>query len=224
MSGKDNNMDLTGRKGPLLISFEGIDGSGKSTQIGLIKQRLEKMGLPVVLYREPGGTPLSEKVRNLLLDPNLEIDPLAELLLFSAARAQLVKAAIRPALANGAIVILDRFYDSTVAYQGAGRGLLDQDWIRNFNTVVTASVKPDRTYYIAVPPEIAAARLGQSKDRMEQTGASFYQRVAHGYENIASAEPDRVVRLDGNAPVNNIHELIWADLTTTMKQLYGTHV
>lgn len=217
-------MDLTGLKGPLLISFEGVDGSGKSTQASLVKDRLQEMGLPVVMYREPGGTPLSERIRTLLLDPDLDINPLAELLLFSAARAQLVNSVIQPALDNGSIVILDRFFDSTVAYQGAGRGILDQEWIREFNAVVTSNMSPDRTYYIAIQPEDAAARLGTSKDRMEQTGLEFFQRVADGYEHIAQQEAGRVLRLDGKADIDAIHKQIWSDLLSALQTRHGTHI
>lgn len=142
----------------LLLSFEGIDGSGKSTQARLLERYLRDRGRDPLLVREPGGTELSERVRTLLLQEDLAIDPLAEMLLFSAARAQLVADRIRPALQAGRIVLCDRFYDSTTAYQGGGRQLADPDWLNGLHRRVTQGIVPDRTYLIELPPSEAQTR------------------------------------------------------------------
>ena len=205
---------------PMLITLEGIDGSGKTTQALLLEERLRAEGYPVILLREPGGTTLSEHVRSLLLDPSLDIAPFAELLLFSAARTQLVVEKIVPALAAGVVVVCDRFFDSTTAYQGGGRGLIDLDWLRGFHLQVTGGVVPDRTYLIALDPEEAyhrrAARLEQEpgesvEDRMEASGMPFQQDVASAYERLVDEEPSRILRLDGRLPTQQIHDQIWKD-------------
>lgn len=201
----------------MFITFEGIDGSGKSTQARLLYDRLEDDGQRVVLFREPGGTELSERVRALLLDPDLDIQPLTELLLFSAARAQLVAQAIRPALAERTVVICDRFFDSTTAYQGAGRQVADTRWIVDLNRTITAGLTPDRTYYLAIDPSVAHARrharsgTDGADDRMEQADRTFYQRVSKAYNDLAAAEPDRIMHLDGSRPVGELHAAIAAD-------------
>lgn len=198
----------------MFITFEGIDGSGKSTQARLLIERLEREGRQVYLFREPGGTELSEQVRTMLLDPSLDIRPLPELLLFSAARAQLVESAIRPALSDGAVVICDRFYDSTTAYQGAGRRVADVSWVKEFNRIVTGGLDPDRTYYIAIDPALAATRRqGRSevRDRMEQGDGAFYRRVTEAYEDIAADEPHRICRLEGRRSIEDLHAAIWSD-------------
>ncbi len=205
-----------------MISFEGIDGSGKSTQAVLLKEKLESIGHTVLLCREPGGTPLSERVRNLLLDSSLEIGPFAELLLFSAARSELVRSVIVPALERGETVILDRFYDSTVAYQGAGRQQLDPEWIAEFSQHVTGGLRPDRTYYIAVTLETAFGRIERSLDRMESTGDAFFERVIQSYEGIAIAEPDRFRKLDGERSADGIHDQVWQDVQSLLGEESGT--
>ncbi|RMH58618.1 MAG: dTMP kinase [Bacteroidetes bacterium] len=213
----------------MLITFEGIDGSGKSTQARRLVERLERAGYPVLPVREPGGTALSEAVRRLLLDPALPVDPMAELLLFSAARAQLVAERIRPALDAGHLVVCDRFYDSTTAYQGGGRRLADLDWLHAFNRRVTGGLVPDRTYYIAVSPAVARARRAgrmdappPGGDRMEEAGEAFYDRVVDAYEQLARAEPDRILRLDGGQAPGTLHQRIWADLEALLARRYGT--
>ena len=196
----------------MLITFEGIDGSGKSTQARLLVERLEAAGRSPLLVREPGGTPLGEQVRALLLDPAFAIVPVAELCLFSAARAQLVAARIRPALEAGGLVVCDRFYDSTTAYQGAGRELYDLAWLQDFNRRVTGGLGPDRTYLVELDVAAAQARrTGQAADRMEQADAAFYRRVAAAYAALAEAAPDRFHRLDGALPPEVLHEQVWAD-------------
>ena len=196
----------------MLITFEGIDGSGKSTHARLLVEHFERSGRLPLLVREPGGTELSERIRALLLDPAAHITPRAELLLFSAARAHLVDEAVRPALAEGRVVIADRFYDSTTAYQGAGRGIADPDWLRDFHAFVTDGLTPDRTYFIDVPLEAAAARRGGDRDRMEGAGAAFFERVRTAYQQLAEAEPGRFVVLDGRQSVEALHAAIVRDV------------
>jgi len=200
----------------MFISFEGIDGSGKSTHVRLLGQYLDEKGRPPLLVREPGGTDLSERVRTLLLDPEAHIVPRAELLLFSAARAQLVDEVIHPALAAGRVVIADRFYDSTTAYQGGGRALATGDWLRDFHAFVTDGLVPDRTYYIDVPLETAAARRGTDPDRMEGAGAAFFERVRAAYQHLASVEPERFVVLDGRQSVESLHAEIVCDVEASL--------
>ncbi|MEM6647306.1 MAG: dTMP kinase [Bacteroidota bacterium] len=201
----------------MLISFEGIDGSGKSTQVRLVAERLTAEGHTPLLVREPGGTVVAERIRTLLLDPALHIEPFAELLLFAAARAQLVAERVVPALDAGQYVLCDRFFDSSIAYQGEGRGLQGGAWMRQFQERVTGGVVPVRTYWVDVP--LAEARRRQAHrdrtpDRMEAADHAFYDRVIRGYKALADAEPERVVRLDGLQPIENIHEQIWNDLCT----------
>ena len=196
----------------MLITFEGIDGSGKSTQIGLLKARLRKSGRKVLCLREPGGTVVSERIRELLLDPDVHIDPVAEMLLFSAARAQIVSERVLPALERGETVILDRFYDSTTAYQGAGRQVADVHWIQSLHSLATRELTPDRTYWIDVDPEIARRRQdGQERDRIELGDRDFYRRIHDCYAELAEAEPDRFLRIDGTLPVDEIERIIWDD-------------
>ncbi|NBC19179.1 MAG: dTMP kinase [Bacteroidetes bacterium] len=200
----------------MLLTFEGIDGSGKSTQARLLVERLQAEGHRTLLVREPGGTDLSERLRTVLLDPDLRIDPMPELLLFSAARAQLVIERVQPALEEGRIVICDRFYDSTMAYQGAGRQVADAAWLRAFNQRVVQELVPDRTYLIDVDPVTAAARRSETgappADRMETSSDDFYTRVTDAYRALAAEESERFVRLDGARAVEAIHTRIWDDV------------
>lgn len=211
----------------MLITFEGIDGSGKSTQARLLVERLAEEGSNALLIREPGGTDLSERVRDILLDTSLRIDPLTELLLFSAARAQVVSERIQPALQAGHIVISDRFYDSTLAYQGGGRELDDGNWLQKFSERVTRGIVPDRTYLIEIEPKEALARreqrfveaaAGEEEDRMEIAGLPFYKRVAATYRALSDAAPDRFLRLNGALSREELHTRIWADLKTLRQQ------
>lgn len=202
----------------MFITFEGIDGSGKSTQLDLLEQRLLEAGREVVRLRDPGATRLSESVRALLLDPTLHIAPFAELLLFSAARTQLVEEIIRPALRAGHIVLCDRFFDSTTAYQGAGRGVAETRWLRRFHLRVTGGLVPDRTYLLDMSPEAAAVRLGgrgavgDAADRMERSGMAFFRRVEAAYRRLARTERHRVLLLDASDSAEVIHARIWSDL------------
>lgn len=221
----------------MLITFEGIDGSGKSTQAERLVRRLEDQGAQPLLVREPGGTALSERVRALLLDTSLHVEPLAELLLFSAARAQLVAERIRPALEAGHVVVCDRFYDSTTAYQGGGRGL-DVAWLRHFNQRVTGGLVPDRTYLVLLDPALAlqrrATRDGRPRqehlkahpdvrkgDRMEAAGEAFYERVTSAYRQLAEEER-RIRCLDGTRSAEALHKEIWADVRRLMGRPRGT--
>jgi dTMP kinase len=203
----------------LLLTFEGIDGSGKSTQARLLSERLEDAGYETLLVREPGGTDFSERVRSLLLDPSLNVQPFAELLLFSAARAQLVAERIRPALEAGRIVICDRFYDSTTAYQGAGRGVAEPDWLQAFHRRVTGDLTPDRTYLVEVDVETARRRRdADADDRMEAAGPAFYERVTEAYAALAEAHPRRIRRLDGQTSIDALQATVWADVRGLLEE------
>ncbi len=192
----------------MFITFEGIDGAGKSTQITLVEDYLQKQGNEVLLIREPGGNEVSEKIREILLSSKNEISPVAELLLFEAARAQLTEKIIKPAIAEGKVVICDRFYDSTTAYQGYGRGL-NMDMVINSNMIATGGLKPDMTFYLDLPLKIAKERSGsREKDRMEKSGDDFFLKVADGFREIAMKEPGRVVCIDASNSIENTFNLI----------------
>ena len=199
----------------MFISFEGIDGSGKSTQAKLLANALRQHGWEVVEVREPGGTPLGEQVRTLLLNPAVEVDPRAELMLFSAARAQLVSHVIEPALERGAAVIADRFFDSSTAYQGGGREVARPEWLQDLHHFVTNGRVPDRTYFIDIDLDTAEGRRGaRSSDRMEESGREFYQRVQETYNDLSTLE--RVVWLDGHTSVDQLHRLILDDVESQL--------
>jgi dTMP kinase len=187
----------------VFITLEGIDRSGKSTQAKLLA---EALGPRTLLVREPGGTAAGERVRELLTDPELKLDPLAELMMFCAARAQLVSEVIRPALEAGRDVVCDRFADSTVAYQGHARGL-GAERAERACELATDGLAPDLTLLIRVDPEVAAARDGTS-DRFEAEGAELQRAVAAGYEALAAAHPERIVVVDGEAPAEQVHAAV----------------
>ncbi len=204
----------------LFLSVEGIDGSGKTTAIGELERRLIGAGYRTLLLREPGGTEIGEDVRRILLDPrHADMDPLCELLLFAAARAQLVAGIIRPALAEGMVVICDRFTDSTIAYQGCGRGL-DLGMIRRVNRIATGGLMPRRTLLLDLDPELAAARLvgreGAGPDRIDAEDRAFAGRVRAGYLALAREESDRIVTIAADQPirivVDRMHETLREDL------------
>ena len=198
----------------LLITFEGGDGSGKSTQIRLLAERLRALGHDVRTFREPGGVrsgDAGERIREILLDPvHTELDVRAELLLYEASRAQLVAAHYRPALAEGAIVLCDRYADSSVAYQGYGRAVLPVDEVHELNRIATGGLVPDLTLLLDVD---AAAGLAQATvsgaDRLEAAGHDFHLRVREGYLALAEAEPERV-KLIARAPVERVALEVWA--------------
>jgi dTMP kinase len=185
------------RKPRMFVTFEGVDGSGKSTQAALAGASLAKGGREVVATREPGGTALGEHVRELLLD-GPEMTPWAEASLFAAARAELAERVIRPALARGAIVISDRYLDSSLAYQGVARGL-GIERVVELNAAV-ADLLPDRTFVLLVDEATAAARLGRKPDRIEREGADFRAAVDAGFRAVAERFPERIVVLDGARP------------------------
>ncbi len=192
----------------MFISFEGIDGSGKTTQIQLLKEELKKQNFKVEVFREPGGTAVSEKVRELLLDNEFEIHPITELLLFSAARAQLTAKKILPLLQKNIIVILDRFYDSTIAYQGFGRQIFSADEIEKISRIATQNLTPDITFYLKISLDEAKKRTQLlSGDRMERSGEEFYKRVIRGYNRLAKQE-DRIKTLDSADTVSQVHSHI----------------
>ena len=193
------------------ITFEGGEGCGKSTQIARLKDSLEKGGVEVVLVREPGGTWLAEEIRRLIKDQDSETPCVrAELLLFLAARAQLVRNVIRPALDAGKWVLSDRFSDSTVAYQGYGRGL-PLDVISEVNDFACDGLKPDLTILLDVPPETALARMRSREaarnlkaDRFEREGDGFHDRIRRGFAELAKAEPGRIVTIDASGSPDEV--------------------
>ena len=196
----------------MFITFEGLDYSGKTTQAKLLVERLKQLGKEVVFLREPGGTKISEKIRDILLDKqHLEMNQKAELFLFSAARTQLVSEIIFPALQRKAIVVCDRFHDSTTAYQGYGRGLNLHD-IEAINLIATTGTTPDLTVLVDIEvKEIVRRRraAGLSEDRMESAGSQFYENVREGYLTLAQTEPKRFLCINGMRPVQEIHNAIW---------------
>ena len=194
-----SNIDLRGK----LIVFEGLDFTGKSTQVALLADRLQDAGLPVTTTREPGGTPLGEAVREVILsNENTELVPLSELLLFMTCRAQLSATIIEPALAAGRVVVSSRFRLSSLAYQGYGRGI-DLDLIRRLNEAATAGRHPDITLLIDLDPQIALRRKQGEGDRIEGEDLSFYERVREGY--LALTRDDAAVhRIDGSRSVEKI--------------------
>ncbi|NLA27790.1 MAG: dTMP kinase, partial [Firmicutes bacterium] len=187
-----------------LITLEGIDGCGKTTQASLLAERLEREAIPHLLTREPGGTAAGEKIRRLLLQKDHSLTGDAEILLYMAARAELVTSEIRPALAVGRVVICDRYLDSSVAYQGFGGGG-DRDWIGALNDKVTGGLRPHLTFLFDLPVEEAIRRRGSGGDRIEERDLSYHRRVRQGYLAIAAAEPARVILIDAAAPAEQQH-------------------
>lgn len=197
------------RKG-LFITVEGTDGSGKTTQIKLMEQYLKDMGNDVVLSREPGGTRISEMIRDLILDPeNKDISPLTEMMLYAAARAQHVSQVIRPAIESGKCVICDRFVDSSYAYQGCGRGV-DLKTIADVNRAAIDGVVPDITFFLDLDPRVAMERRVKSTgaDRIEQEKMDFHIRVYEGYERMALLYPERIKTIDASKSIEEISSQI----------------
>lgn len=202
----------------LLVSFEGIDSCGKSIQSRLLFNRTEEFfdqngRNKVHLLREPGGTIISEAVRKILLDRSLKMmDSITELLLYEAARSQLIAEVIIPALNRNDVVICDRFFDSTTAYQGYGRGI-SADTIRSAHKIAVHSIRPDVTFVIDLDPTIARNRqknAGHSRDRLELESMEFHKKVRKGFIEIAKSEPDRVKILNGDQKINEISEQVWS--------------
>lgn len=185
------------------ISLEGVDGSGKSTQAGLLAAEL---GPETVQIREPGGTDAAERIRELLADPALELDPFAELLLFSAARADLLSRVVRPALKGGKTVVADRFADSSVAYQGGARGL-GTSYVLSLVDTTIDGLWPDLTLYLRVDPEVGLGRAA-GEDRFEAAGLELQRAVAEAYDEIAQIASDRVVVVDAEGSVEEVHKRV----------------
>lgn len=206
----------------LFITLEGADGCGKSTQAAILADRIAATGREVVRLREPGGTAVSEKIRALVLDPeNSEMAPECELLLFEASRAQLVRQVIEPALARGAVVVCDRFYDSTFAYQAAGRSLAEQT-IRAANALGSCGVDPDHTLVLDMDTDAALARATRDgADRMEAGGVAFQRRVREGYLRLVAEEPRRVRRVDATGTVEEVAGRLADALADLLPDLAG---
>ena len=197
-------------KNGLFITLEGPDGSGKSTQIELLKEYLEKKGYDIVLTREPGGTAVSEEIRKVILNPELkEMKDMTELLLYASARAQLVGEVIKPALEQGKAVISDRFIDSSAVYQGIGRGL-GIDTVYEVNSYALQGIMPDITFLLDLDAEEGLKRKKKQAelDRMEQQDVTFHQKVVEGYREIARRNPERIVKLDGTLPREVLCDMI----------------
>jgi dTMP kinase len=209
----------------LFITFEGTEGCGKSTQIERLAKRLRGLGHAVTQLREPGGTPIGEELRHTLKhsQQNHAMTSEAELLLMTASRAQLVREVIRPSLLAGGIVLCDRFYDSTTAYQGYGRGL-DLKWIKTLTQFAVGKTMPNLTLFLRISEQAGQARVRSRKtyavppDRIEQSGAAFFKRVAKGYERIARAEPRRVKVIDGGGSIEKVEAEIWQLVEPRLKR------
>jgi dTMP kinase len=204
----------------LFITFEGTEGCGKSTQVGLLAERLRSMGCFVRTLREPGGTPIGEEIRHTLKHShqNHAMTPEAELLLMNASRAQLVREVIRPALAAGEIILCDRFYDSTIAYQGYGREL-NLATVRQVIDLAVGNTRPDLTLLLRVTTEVSEGRrlarqpnlpMEIQRDRFEESDRDFFERVALGYRAIAESEPNRVIVIDAGGAVDDVRQAVWS--------------
>ncbi len=189
----------------LFITFEGADGCGKTTQLMLLAKVLKAKGYDVVVTREPGAKGLGEKIREILLNYDGEVSSQAEAFLFLADRAQHIDIIVNPAVEKGKIVLCDRHTDSTVAYQGYGRGL-DINQINTLNSLATGGKKPDLTFVFDIDVETSMQRVGANKDRMESAGMEFFNRVRNGYLEIAKQEPQRVKVLDARKSIEDIHK------------------
>jgi dTMP kinase len=206
---------ILGVRSGRLITVEGLDGAGKTTLIAGVTRALAARGRELLVLREPGGVELSERIRELVKDPALTVDPRAEALLYAAARAQLVAEQLVPLLDAGEWVLLDRFVDSSLAYQGAGRGLGIEE-IRALNAFATGGLTPDRTLLLRIDPAIGAARIaGREADRLERAGAEFFAAVGRAYDALAAAEPERFTVIEADRPP----EQVLADALTALEPL-----
>lgn len=198
----------------IFITLEGPDGSGKSTQVENIKEFFTKAGRDVVVSREPGGTPISEKLRGIVLDADhSEMDDVTEMFIYAAARAQHVAEKIKPALESGAVVVCDRFVDSSIAYQGYGRGLGDQ--VEEVNRYAISGLEPNVTFFMDLDPEIGRSRIGKDvRDRLEQQKMDFHYRVYEGYKALAAKYPERIMRIDAAKTIDEIKAEIETKLSS----------
>ena len=208
------------------ITFEGSEGSGKSTQADRLAVHFQRCGIACILTREPGGTPIGETIRELLqfAPHNSTMTAETELLLFAASRSQLVREVIKPARERGACVIADRFFDSTTVYQGAARKL-DRQMIERLNTFAVGDCLPDITFVLDVDAATAMSRMQHAPrkaDRMEQQAAEFYERVREGYREIAARDPGRIVLIDGSRDADEIENEIWETLSSRFPILAET--
>jgi dTMP kinase len=197
-----------------LITIEGLDGAGKSTLAAGLAEVLAGRGVRVELLHEPGGVDLAERIAEIVRDPSLAIGGRAEALLYAAARAELVQARVRPLLEEGTWVLLDRFVDSSLAYQGAGRGI-GVEQVRMVNLLATGELTPDRTLLLQVSPAVGRARLharGTAPDRLELESERFFERIARAYDRLASAEPERIRTIDAEQVAERVLELALAQL------------
>jgi len=192
----------------LLVTLEGIDGCGKSTQVELLRNRMSQKGIDHIMVREPGGTAVGESTREILLNNNYSPSLQAEIFLYMAARSELTDQVIGPALKSGQLVLCDRFTDSTLAYQGFGGGA-DLEMIRNLSSIATGGVVPDLTILLDLPVEDAVGRRGTSADRMESKDIRFHQRVRSGYLEIAYNEPGRIKIVNALSAVEELGDIIW---------------
>jgi dTMP kinase len=197
----------------LFVSFEGIDGCGKSTQMANACRYLRSQGHTVTRLREPGSTPAAECIRRILLNPKSSLNDITELLLYEAARAEIVAREIRPALASGHIVLCDRFFDSTTAYQGYGRKL-DLPMVRRLHKIAVGDIVPDLTLVLDVDVKTSCARRGKRPDRLESQSRAFFNRVRRGFLEIAAAEPRRVKVIDSSRPIDDV----FADIVRHLNQ------
>jgi dTMP kinase len=204
----------------VFITFEGSEGCGKSTQVQRLATRLEQEGVPVLVTREPGGTAIGEKIRDLLqfAPESFAMTPETEVLLFEASRSQLVRETIQPALEKGTVVISDRFFDSTTVYQGVARKL-SPEIVETLNAFAIGATRPDLTFVLDVDVDTARARMLRRVrpvavlDRMEQEPVEFYERVCAGYRELAKREPDRVVLMEGSQSASEIEQQVWDTLS-----------
>jgi dTMP kinase len=192
----------------MFVTFEGLDGSGKTTQAELLRTRLEADGEEVIATREPGGTDLGERIRDLVLHGG-HVVPWAEALLYAASRAQHVEEVIRPALSRGAAVVCDRYVDSSVAYQGGGREL-GIERVLDLNLSAVDGLMPDTTFLLEMTPEAGLARINRSRDRIELEDGAFRERAAAAYRELADRFPERIRVLDGGRPVDDLAEEVYA--------------
>jgi dTMP kinase len=205
-----------------LIAFEGVEGAGKSTQLALLRQALSARAREVVVTREPGGTPAGERVRSLLLDPAVELHPRAEALLFAAARAELVEAVIRPALERGAVVLCDRYLDSSLAYQGAARGL-GQGPVEEVNRFATGGLLPDLVVLLDLDPASGLRRRAGALDRIEAQDLGFHRRVRQAFRDLAAADPARFFMVDAATPVPEVADQIQAAALALLERAGEPH-